>query len=108
MLLQSGGLVHPRSAISHATKFTSEASCTDSFGDGGLAASLISSVRNGLHSVWRASDGDLPVTGKGVNECIGRPGSCLPPPVVNTAADQFLLLTDDGKWYFEAFVFLTF
>ncbi|CAM9193049.1 unnamed protein product, partial [Hapterophycus canaliculatus] len=95
ILLQTGGLIHPRSAISHATKLTSEASCAGSFSDGGLAASLISSVSGGLHAVWRASDGDLPVTGQGVVECTGRPGSCLPPPVVSTAADQFLLLTDD-------------
>lgn len=100
IVLQTGGLIHPRSTISHATKCTSEASCAGSFGDGGLAASLISSVSDGLHAVWRASDGELPVIGKGVVECTGRAGSSLPPPVVSTAADQFLLLTDDGKLWF--------
>ncbi|CAM9862345.1 unnamed protein product, partial [Scytosiphon promiscuus] len=95
MLLHTGGLIHPRSAISHATKFSSEASCGGSFGEGGLAASLISSVSNGLHAVWRACDGELATNGKGFIECTGRSGSCLPPPVVSTAADQFLLLTDE-------------
>lgn len=73
----------------------SEACCAGSFGDGGLSGSLISSVNNGLQAVWRASEGDLPVSGTGVVGCTGRPGSCLPPAVVSTAADQFLLLTDD-------------
>lgn len=73
----------------------SEACCAASFGDGGLSSSLISSVSNGLRAVWSASGGDLPVQGRGVVECTGRQGSCLPPLVVSTAADQFLLLTDE-------------
>ncbi|CAM9346697.1 unnamed protein product [Ectocarpus sp. 4 AP-2014] len=95
MLLSVGGLVHPRSGVSHSPKLMSETCCAGSFGDGGLSGSLISSVSNGLQAVWRASDGDLPVSGTGVVGCTGRPGSCLPPAVVSTAADQFLLLTDD-------------
>lgn len=73
----------------------SEACCAESFGDGGLSGSLLTSVSNGFQAVWRASGGDLPVSGKGVVECTGRPGSCLPPRVVSTVADQFLLLTDE-------------
>lgn len=73
----------------------SEAGCVGSFGDAGLSGSLLSAVSNGLQAVWRASDGDLPVSGKGVVECTGRSGSCLPPLVVSTAADQFVLLTDE-------------
>lgn len=73
----------------------SEACCAGSFGNSGLSGSLLSSVSNGLLAVWRASDGDLPVSGKGIVECTGRSGSCLPPLVVSTAADQFLLLTDE-------------
>ncbi|CAM9923452.1 unnamed protein product, partial [Ectocarpus sp. 13 AM-2016] len=95
LLLSVGGLVHPRSDVSHSPKLMSEACCAGSFGDGGLSGSLISSVSNGLQAVWMASEGDLPVSGAGVVGCTGRPGSCLPPAVVNTAADQFLLLTDD-------------
>ncbi|CAM9382705.1 unnamed protein product, partial [Ectocarpus fasciculatus] len=95
LLFSVGGLVHPRSDVSHSPKLMSEACCAGSFGDGGLSGSLLSSVSNGLQAVWRASEGDLPVSGTGVVGCTGRPGSCLPPPVVSTAADQFLLLTDD-------------
>lgn len=72
-----------------------EACCASSFGDGGLSSSLISAVSNGLRAVWSTSGGDLPVQGRGVVECTGRDGSCLPPLVVSTAADQFLLLTDE-------------
>ena len=73
----------------------SEACCAASFGDGGLSGSLISTVSNGLRAVWSASGGDLPVQSRGIVECTGRQGSCLPPLVVSTAADQFLLLTDE-------------
>lgn len=89
-----GGLIHPRSDISHSPKSSSEACCAGSFGDGGLSCSLLSSVSSGLQAVWRASGGDLPVSANGVVECTGRSGSCLPPLVISTAADQFLLLTD--------------
>eukprot|EP00752_Nemacystus_decipiens_P004418 g4034.t1 len=93
-LLSIGGLIHPRSDVSHSPKLMSEAGCAGSFGDTGLSGSLLTAVSNGLQAVWRASDGDLPVSGKGVVECTGRSGSCLPPLVVSTAADQFVLLTD--------------
>lgn len=56
---------------------------------------MISAVSNGLRAVWSASGGDLPVQSRGIVECTGRQGSCLPPLVVSTAADQFLLLTDE-------------
>lgn len=95
LLLSMGGLIHPRSDVSHSPKFMSEACCAGSFGDGGLSGSLLSSVNDGFQAVWRVSEGDLPVSGKGVTECTGRPGSCLPSAVVSTAADQFLLLTDE-------------
>lgn len=95
LLLSMGGLIHPRSDVSHSPKLMSEACCAGSFGDGGLSGSLLSSVSDGFQAVWRTSEGDLPVSGKGVAECTGRPGSCLPPLVVSTAADQFLLLTDE-------------
>lgn len=95
LLLSIGGLIHPRSDVSHSPKLLSEACCAGSFGDGGLSGSLISSVSDGLQAVWKASDGDLPVSGKGVVECTGRSGSFLHPLVVSTAADQFLLLTDE-------------
>lgn len=94
-LLSVGGLIHPRSDVSHSPKSMSEAGCAASFGDAGLSGSLLSAVSNGLQAVWRASDGDLAVSGKGVVECTGRSGSCLPPLVVSTAADQFVLLTDE-------------
>lgn len=73
----------------------SEACCAGSFGDAGLSGSLLSAVSNGLHAVWRASDAELPVSAKGVMECTGRSGSGLPPLVVSTAADQFLLVSDE-------------
>lgn len=95
MLLSAGGLVFPRSEVSHSPKLISEAYCAASFGDGGLSSSLISAVSNGLQAVWSASGGDLPVEGQGVVKCTGRQGSCLPPLVVSTAADQFLLLTNE-------------
>lgn len=95
MLLSVGGLVFPRSDVSHSPKLMSEAYCAASFGDGGLSGSLISTVSNGLQAVWGASGGDPPVEGRGVVECTGRQGSCLPPLVVSTAADQFLLLTNE-------------
>ena len=95
LLLSAGGLVFPRSDVSHSPKLISEACCSASFGDGGLSCSLISAVSNGLRAVWSASGGDLPIQGRGVVECTGRQGSCLPPLVVSTAADQFLLLTNE-------------
>lgn len=95
MLLSIGGLVFPRSKVSHAATFMSEASCAGSFGDGGLSGSLIAAVDNGLQAVWRASEADLPVSGKGVVRCTGRAAFCLPPLAVSTAADQFLLMTDE-------------
>lgn len=88
-------MIHPRSDISHSPKLMSEAYCAGSFGEAGLSGCLLSAVSNGLQAVWRASGGDFPVSGKGVVECTGRSGSCFPPPVVCTAADQFLLLTDE-------------
>eukprot|EP00903_Cladosiphon_okamuranus_P019261 g17707.t2 len=94
-LLSVGGLIHPRSNVSHSPKLMSEACCAGSFGDAGLSGSLLSAVTNGLQAVWRASNADLPVSGKGVTECTGRSGSGLPPLVVSTAADQFLLLSDE-------------
>lgn len=92
MLLSVGGLVFPRSDVSHSPKFLSEACCARSFGDGGLAISLICAVNNGLQAVWRASEADLPVSGTGV---VGCTGPCLAPLAVSATADQFLLLTDE-------------
>lgn len=94
MLLSFGGLVFPRSCCSHSPKALSEAANASSFGDGGPSVSLLASIENGLQAVWNASRGDLLTSGKGVTASIGRPGFCLPALAVNSAADQYLLLTD--------------
>lgn len=73
----------------------SEAGQAGSFGDGGLPGSLLSAVNDGLEAVWGASAADLPVSGKGVAVCSGRQKAFLSPLAVSSAADQFLLLTND-------------
>lgn len=96
----------PRSNVSHSHKFLSEANCAASLGDGGLSGSLLCAVNDGLQAVWKASEAELPVSGRGVVRCTGRSGSYLPSLAVTTAADQFLLLTDElvGDVYRQKFL----
>lgn len=95
MLLSAGGLVFPRSGISHSPKVMSEACQAGTFGDGGLPGSLLSAVNDGLEAVWGASAADLPVSGKSVGVCSGWQKASLSPLAVSSAADQFVLLTND-------------
>lgn len=96
----------PRSNVSHSLKLSAEANCAASLGDGGLSGCLLSAVNDGLQAVWRASEAELPVSGRGVVRCTGRWGSHLPALAVSTAADQFLLLTDElvGDVYRQKFL----
>lgn len=96
MLLSVGGLVFPRSSCSHSSKALSEAANASSFGCGGASISLLASVENGLQAVWKASNSDVLASGGGVTASIGRPGACLSALAVNSAADQYLLLTDQA------------
>lgn len=94
MLLSVGGLEFPRSCCSHNSRRLLEARSASSFGDGGASISLLTAVDNGLQAVWSASGAEMFMSGKGVAECTGSPGACLPPLAVSMAADQFVLLAD--------------
>lgn len=92
----------PRSNVSHSYNLLAGANCAASLGDGGL----LSAINDGLQAVWGASEAELPVSGRGVVRCTGRSGSHLPALAVTTAADQFLLLTDElvGDVYRQKFL----
>lgn len=95
MLLSVGGLEFPRSGCSHSPRMLSEAAMASSFGDGGSSIKLLVAVDSGLQAVWNKSGGALFPSDRGVAACVGRRQSVLPPLAVSSAADQFLLLTDE-------------
>lgn len=96
LLLSIGGVYFPRSQVSHSSRSLLAGCCAGTFGDAGLSSGLLSAVSGGLQAVWSASGSDLPAAGRGVVGCAGCPESYLSSLAVSSAADQFMLLTDEA------------